>query len=220
VTEFVENGSLADHLPDSDKGDLLRLNSPTKIFRIIVGIVLAMRYLYSQNVIHRNLTPDNILLDRNWSVRVCDFGESVSPDHPQRPPSEGPAGGASFPEVSSRYASPEIYENIARPESDVFSFGMILYELIIGRSAFPKCMTVSQMALALVIEKWCPTIPDNVTPATADLIRDCLAIDYCARPSFIEILHRLKAIGFKLMPDVNSKKISEFVKTIEDNESF
>jgi serine/threonine protein kinase len=97
---------------------------------------------------------------------------------------------------------------------------MILYELIIGKPVFPKRMTVSQMALALIIEKWCPTIPDNVISATADLIRDCLAIHHRARPSFIGILHQLKAIGFKLMPGVNSEKITEFVKTIEDSESF
>jgi serine/threonine protein kinase len=97
---------------------------------------------------------------------------------------------------------------------------MILYELIIGRTAFSKRMTVSQMALALVINKWCPTIPSNVISATGDLIRDCLAIDYRARPSFIKILHRFKAIGFKLMPGVNSEKISEFVNSIENSEIF
>jgi hypothetical protein len=97
---------------------------------------------------------------------------------------------------------------------------MILCKLIIGRTALSKRMTVVQMALALVIEKWCPTIPDNVTSATTDLIQNCLAIDYRAHPSFIEILHRFKAIEFKLMPGVNSEKISEFVNSIENSESF
>jgi serine/threonine protein kinase len=179
-----------------------------------------MRYLYSQNVIHRDLTPDNILLDRDLNVRICDFGDSASPDYPQLPPPDAPNRVARWPDVISRYSAPEIYYNMTVAENDVFSFGMILYELVIGRTAFSKRMTVSQMALALVMKDWRPDIPRNVMPATANLIQDCLAIDYRARPSFIDILHRLKAIGFKLMPGVKSEKISDFVNAIENNESF
>jgi serine/threonine protein kinase len=50
--------------------------------RIIVGIVLAMSYVHSQKVIHRDLTPENIMLDWKWNVRIADFGRSTSPDKP------------------------------------------------------------------------------------------------------------------------------------------
>jgi serine/threonine protein kinase len=77
--KFVENGSLADHLSDGVHGSLHRLNNPTKIVCIIVGLVLAMRYPYSQNVIRLDLRPDNILRDINWNVRICNFGKAFRP---------------------------------------------------------------------------------------------------------------------------------------------
>jgi serine/threonine protein kinase len=72
TTEFAVNGSLRNHLSDSYFVHLLK--HPTKIAKIIAGIALAMRYVHSKGVIHRNLTPDNILLDWDWNVRIADFG--------------------------------------------------------------------------------------------------------------------------------------------------
>jgi hypothetical protein len=70
------------------------------------------------------------------------------------------------------------------------------------------------------MDDWHPCIPDDTIPEAAELIRDCLSIHYRDRPWFIDILHRLKAVGFKLMPGVNSEKIHKFVKKIEAAEVF
>jgi hypothetical protein len=69
-------------------------------------------------------------------------------------------------------------------------------------------------------DDWQPDIPDDINSAAAALIRDCLAVDYRVRPSFINILRRLKKMQFKLMRGVNSAKIAAFVNTIDDRESF
>jgi serine/threonine protein kinase len=57
VTEFVANGSLADHLPGGENGDRCQLRDSTRIVRIISGIVLAMRFLHSRGIVHCALTP-------------------------------------------------------------------------------------------------------------------------------------------------------------------
>jgi TPR repeat protein len=220
VTDFVPNRSLADHLPDTINDSHSLLGGPTRITRIIAGIALAMRFLHSQNVIHCNLTPDNILLDWDWNVQICDFGDSLSPDYQQPPQAIDTSITNSCRNLDLRYLAPECYENIPVQESDVFSFGMILYELIIGHPIFPKKVSRADIMKTLDPKTWCPEISDNVLPATAKLIRDCLAFDYRDRPSFIDILHRLKWIEFKLIAGVNSTKITEFVKTIEENEKF
>jgi serine/threonine protein kinase len=215
VTNFVANGSLADHLPDAENGDVCQLRGSTRIVRIIAGIVLAMRYIHSQEIIHNNLTPDNVLLDLNWNVRICLFGSSVSPDHPKHQAPADPNGLTFWPEIISRYAAPETYNDITVKENDVFSFGMILYELIVGRPVFPKDMNPYQVALLLIEGSWRLDIPDTVSPRAEELIRDCLAVDYRDRPSFDDILERLTMIGFRLMADVNSVKIVEFVAGVE-----
>jgi hypothetical protein len=214
VTEFVGNGSLADHLPDAKNADLCQLSGSTRIVRTIVGIVLAMRYIHSQNVIHCDLIPRNILLDCDWSVRICDFGHSALPD-PLSHPHSLLCPNQLWPSVSSRYLAPECHEEGAFLESDVFSFGMILYELIVGRPMFPKTKTILQVVRNLNNVDWKPNIPEFVIPEAAELIRDCVAIKYKDRPSFTDILNRLKEIQFKLMRDVNSAKITTFVDEIE-----
>jgi serine/threonine protein kinase len=77
TTEFATNGSLANHLSESENADFSLSRGPTRIARIIPGIAFAMRYVHSQDVIHGNQTPDNILLDWNWNVRIANFRSSI-----------------------------------------------------------------------------------------------------------------------------------------------
>jgi serine/threonine protein kinase len=188
ITDFVENGSLADHLPDAVNSELCQLSSSTVIMRIIAGIVLAMRFLYSQNIIHGHLTPDNILLDWKWNVRICDFGDSLSPEYPRRLQIDVGAAASDFA-FDCRYLAPECFYGVTVPQSDVFSFGMILYELIFGRPVFPKDMSRAEVIFTLASDNWFPDIPDTVVPVAVKLIRRCLAVDYENRPAFIDILH-------------------------------
>jgi hypothetical protein len=72
---------------------------------------------------------------------------------------------------------------------------MILYEIIIGRPACSRAMTVSQMACAMVTKDWRPTIPDDVIPANANLIQYCLAIDY-REPGISTFINSIEAGEF------------------------
>jgi TPR repeat protein len=216
VTEFVENGSLADHLRDARNGDLCQLSGSTRIMRMIAGIVLAMGFVHSRQIIHCDLMPHNILLNFDWEVRICDFGHSISVDEPNFRSPVDPNSNKAWPAISSRYLALECFNDDACAESDVFSFGMILYELVVGHPIFRKTMTIPQILKALVLNDWKVDIPKWVTPEARELIQDCLATNPADRPLFIGILNRLKLIEFKLFPDVNSAKVAVFVDQIED----
>jgi serine/threonine protein kinase len=94
-----------------------------------------------------------------------------------------------------RYTAPETYNDITVKENDVFSFGKILYELIVGHPVFPKDMNSYEMARALIQGTWRLDIPDTVSPLADKLIRDCLAVDYRDRSSFGDIIERLKMMS-------------------------
>jgi serine/threonine protein kinase len=157
-------------------------------------------------------------LDWNWNVRIADFDQSRAPNRPAIPsliyrdPVVQP-----FP-IDFRYLAPECYDRCYFQESDVFSFGMILYELLFGQPGFSKELTRLELARKVFIDEERPLIPDFILPSTRKLITDCWAQEPGERPSFEEIIDRLSEMKFKVMPNVNSAKLRAFVKEIEECE--
>jgi serine/threonine protein kinase len=214
ITEFVPNGSLADYLSSAAKSKQTVRVGETRIAMIIVGIVLAMRYLHSRDIIHRDLKPSNILIDWDGIVRICDFCLSVLSDNSD----------AEFVEKSDkllldvRYRAPECFHNELTLKSDVFSFGLIVYELLAGQPFFSPKLEYIQVMKMIVIDGVRPYIPDSVTPEVKLLIEDCLNPKPRKRPSFETILFRLDKIGFQITSGVNSRKVRRFVTAVKDRE--
>jgi serine/threonine-protein kinase len=215
VTEFAGNGSLANHLSQAK----YHLISSNKIARIIVGIALAMRFLHSRYFIHCDLEPDNILLDWDWNVRIADFGQSILPDNPNFPSLIHPKANDGGLFMDSYYLAPECYDNFCSQMSDVFSFGLILYELLTGQPVFSKELTFKEIIFKVGVKYKMPDIPKSVLPSARELMTKCWAKEPGDQPSFEDIVNQLKEIKFKVMPNVNSSKLSAFVKEIEGWES-
>jgi TPR repeat protein len=210
VTEFAGNGSLAGFFKADAQGALRR---PNRIAKVIAGIALAMRFVHSRGVIHRDLNPDNILLDWDWTVRIADFGRSSSLDAPPLIRSDELRH---WPVVDSRHLAPECYDDTFRCASDVFAFGLILFEILIGRPVFPERLDPLQITFMVAIEGAQPEIPDSVRPPARALIEDCWEADPGDRPTFEEIVGRLEEMQFKVTADVNSAKVVKFVRRIEE----
>jgi serine/threonine protein kinase len=212
ITEFAGNGSLADLLPPVE----FPLSGANRITKVIVGITLAMQFVHSRGIVHCDLKPENILLDWDWKVRIADFGQSIAPNNPDIPSLIHRNTPEGFPSIDSHYLAPECYENRYLPASDVFSFGLILYELLTGQSAFPKDLTLFEMTYKVAAKDERPEIPEFVLPSAQKLITDCWATEPGDRPWFDEIVDRLDEMKFKVFQNVNSTKLSVFVKTIKE----
>jgi serine/threonine protein kinase len=107
------------------KTNLLPVN---KVTEIIFSVCNALDYAHKQGVIHRDIKPANIMLDNSGNAKITDFGVAQM--------TEKTAEMGIFGTPS--YMSPEqLRDEIAGNESDLFSIGCVLYELLSGEQAFP-----------------------------------------------------------------------------------
>lgn len=130
VYEYMENGSLGDVL-HGEKGGV-ELNWP-KRFTIALGAAQGLAYLHhdcAPAIVHRDVKSNNILLDEEWRPRVADFGLAKTL---KRDAEEG-TGAMSRVAGSYGYIAPEYgYTYRVNEKSDVYSYGVVLLELITGK---------------------------------------------------------------------------------------
>lgn len=106
--------------------------SPRERIGLFLGVCGAVHFAHRHLVIHRDLKPGNILVDRSGSVKLLDFGISRVLEPSWSEPSVGPSA-TMFRAMTPRYASPEqLSGRSVTTSSDVYGLGVILCELLIG----------------------------------------------------------------------------------------
>ena len=117
-------------------GDTLRARldrdgrlDPTVATRVTAQVAEALDYAHHKGVIHRDLKPSNIMLERSGSVKVMDYGIARS----QRLEAVTTAGGFLG---TPHYAAPETVEAQAEPRSDIYSLGVVFFEMLTGSQPF------------------------------------------------------------------------------------
>jgi serine/threonine protein kinase len=203
VTEFCRSGSLRPILSSQTKTP--RWWTQQKKITAIAGIVLGMKYLHSEGFIHRDLKPDSILLDEDGRVRITDFGlsqilESVLVKKPAE---------------SHCYVAPELKTGTYDEKVDVYSFGLMLYEICTG-DAFLSDLKPGADVLVKLESGWRPEIASCLPDVTKRLIKRCWAANCSERPSFAEIWDILKGCEFEVIKDVKGADVRSFVKWVED----
>jgi serine/threonine protein kinase len=209
--EYAPNGSLDRILTLVRQGAKPSFWTPTGIGIIICGIVLGMRFMHSHNFVHQDLKPANFLLIVDGRTLISDFGTSrcKAVDHTPTHDTGTPY-----------YAAPELYEEKERTEKvDVFSFGLILYEVLVGRAVFPKSLTpMDIIRLHRAGER--PEIPDTVFPVMKMLIGKCWSPNSSERPSFNDIIQEITSNSFQVVPGAQRSQIGEYVQGVLDWEQM
>ncbi|GBG66126.1 hypothetical protein CBR_g55470 [Chara braunii] len=183
VMEFCARGSLYRILHRSRK----ELDCRRRL-RMAIDVAKGMNYLHKRSppVVHRDLKSPNILVDKHWSVKVCDFG--LSKLKPGTFLSSSSCAG------TPEWMAPEVLRNEPSNEkADVYSFGVVLWELVTLKQPWDG-MNPMQVVGAVGFQNRCLTIPDNVDPSVASIIQDCFSHDPKDRPSFSELLDLLKPL--------------------------
>ncbi|KAL2645049.1 hypothetical protein R1flu_012636 [Riccia fluitans] len=139
VYEYAENGNLANAL--WGPGRTCELDWDQR-FKICVGIAKGLCYLHEElqpRIIHRDIEPYNILLDKNFEAKIADFGLAL-------PLNEWSASGST--QVATQiagtvgYFSPEYATSgIVTEKLDVFSYGILLLEIVAGQGSIDQSFT-------------------------------------------------------------------------------
>jgi serine/threonine protein kinase len=127
--EYAPNGSLDRVLAKRTQSESGSFLNATWAGIVICGMVLGLRYIHFSGVLHRDLKPGNILLNEKRHPLIADFGSARFSSDDATPTAET---------GTICYAAPEQYLENAAPatKSDVFSFGLILYEILVGWPVF------------------------------------------------------------------------------------
>jgi serine/threonine-protein kinase len=160
--------------------------------RVMRQVLEALAYAHAKGVLHRDLKPANIVLDAEKGAVLTDFGFArlVGDTSLSLSVSGGLVG-------SPHYIAPELWhEQPPSPASDLYALGCVLYEMVLGRKAFPG-ETSPAVMMAHFQPLTLPTPwPEGTPPGIADVLRRLLAQEpearYATAPDMAEALRALQ----------------------------
>lgn len=184
----------------------------TKKLINIYGIASAISYLHSKKIIHRDIKPANILEDDYLFPKVADFGLSKTIHLNEESFSLESSTGA---KGSPLYMAPEIWEeNIYTEATDVYAFGMLVYMIMIQSEPF-KNMTSVQIGHK-VTKGDRPPFDKPIKKCYKELITQWWEQDPSKRPTFSDIIEKLKENKEFIYDDVDLKKFQNYVNFLDN----
>eukprot|EP00756_Hemistasia_phaeocysticola_P010257 Hpha_TRINITY_DN15002_c1_g3::TRINITY_DN15002_c1_g3_i3::g.125214::m.125214 len=178
--------SLADTIP---RGEGMPLE---EMVRIALGMVRGLYFLHTRTspVTHCDLKPQNILLGRDGTPLLADFGIAHLPCTIALTGGVTSLGG---PRGTANYTAPENLDDedpdYAKPASDIFGLACILYEMAVGRAPWEGIAVMPIMNRVSRGRR--PDLPPDLASPLANLITDCWAQDAAQRPSAQGCMSRL-----------------------------
>ncbi|XP_058076188.1 uncharacterized protein LOC131224804 [Magnolia sinica] len=181
VTEFLPRGSLFRLL----QRNTTRLDWRRRV-HMALDIARGMNYLHHYNppIIHRDLKSSNLLVDKNWTVKVGDFGLSRLKHETYLTTKTGKG--------TPQWMAPEVLRNEPSDEkSDVYSFGVILWELVTEKIPWDNLNSM-QVIGAVGFMNQRLELPADLDPQWVSIIESCWHSEPACRPTFQELLERFK----------------------------
>ena len=173
VTELLDGSTLRARL---DAGPI----PPRKVVEIGAQVAGAVGAAHDKGIVHRDIKPENLFVTNDGRVKVLDFGLAKAP---------GPAGPSATADATMTqahtdagivlgtvgYMSPEQVRALpADHRSDIFSIGVVLYEMLTGRRPFGGASTVETMNAILKEDPAPIAAADSVAPALRHIVDHCL----------------------------------------------
>lgn len=217
VYEFINNGTLFEHLQNKFKASKLSWEIRLRIASEVAGVLSYLHSMASPPIIHRDIKSANILLDQNYTAKVSDFGISklvpMDFDNQVSTVIQGTYG----------YLDPEYMQtSLLTEKSDVYSFGVVLLELVTGKKVLEAGKCLSNHFLSSLKENQLAQVLDSNISSNenieqlmevAMIAKRCISVTGEDRPSMKDVERELEVLGRK------AKQISVQVFEIDSAKS-
>eukprot|EP00250_Pteridium_aquilinum_P003217 c13534_g1_i1 orf=525-2174(+) len=178
ITEYLSGGSVRSFLHKRE-GKPLPIR---QVLHMALNIASGMEYLHMKGVIHRDLKSENLALGEDGCVKILDFGVSCFESHCDYK-ADDPG--------TYRWMAPEMLSHKPYTKMvDVYSFGIVLWELLTARVPYEE-MGAVQAAFCVIHKNLRPSIPSDCVPALEELMCSCWSKEPKERPEFWQIMRSL-----------------------------
>uniref|UniRef100_A0A061S9I8 Serine threonine protein kinase n=1 Tax=Tetraselmis sp. GSL018 TaxID=582737 RepID=A0A061S9I8_9CHLO len=183
IYEYLAGGSLADRIYSSARPPL----SLEEVLQIMHDVALGLSALHPR-VVHRDLKPQNILLDSSGRAKIIDFGISRMIDPFMSKAATGGDAGTPY------YMAPEMFEGHSSEKVDVYALGIIMNECLTRKRPFHDLSMTYQVMYSVAVKAVRPEMAEGIPPRLTKLIDMCWAPDPRDRPSCDLVCKLLKYI--------------------------
>jgi serine/threonine protein kinase len=179
--------------------------SQERAIRIAIGVLKALEYIHANGVVHRDLKPENIMVDENDNIKLIDFG--IAGDTASRRLTY-----ANFTATlgTPNYISPEqVKGKRGDGRSDLFSMGVILYEMLTGKLPFSGPSPLAAMNDRLLNAPVPPRVANpSLSPQLQEILYRALERDpknrYSHAAEFLHDLEHQDEVGVEDRPEIHN----------------
>jgi serine/threonine protein kinase/ligand-binding sensor domain-containing protein len=173
---------------------------------VMIPVCEALGAAHAAGIIHRDVKPDNVFLARTpggEKVKLLDFGIAKLVEADQK----GSSNTASTTFVGTpRYMAPErLAHDDYGAESDVYSVGVIIYQMVLGRTPWTESSDVFALITKIVAGRVLPMTDFGVPAALSAIVMSALSSDPAMRPTARALAGELSALIQTLSPEVLAK---------------
>lgn len=193
IMELCEGKSLYQHIQNAG---YLQEDEACPLFKQLLS---AVNYCHNQGIVHRDLTPDNIMVEKDGKVKIIDFGLGTQ---------EKPAQKLNLFCENYPFSTPEVL--LSRPydmrKIDVWGLGVVLYFMVTGKILFDAA-SIEKLRKQIVAGKC--SVPCRLSVELQDLIRLLMTDNPELRPTVAEVMvHPWVTEGSGVFPDPCEEQIS------------
>ncbi|CAA7032321.1 unnamed protein product [Microthlaspi erraticum] len=176
VFEYAPNGSLSEHLHSQHAE---HLDWPTRL-RITMGLAYCLEHMHNLNppILHTNLDSSSVYLSEDNAAKVSDFSvlNCISPSK----------------ECSS--SKNLLEQSLLDPQTNVFSFGAIVFEIISGKFPDPDSLFIEPKPARDLVDPTLTTFQEDVVERLLEVVRQCMNPYSAQRPTMREVVVKLREI--------------------------